>query len=115
VVSVLTKSGTNRVHGSVFEFHQETNFNATNYLQTTRTPQHVNRFGATLGGPVMKDKIFFFGSYAGHREVSPHNFNTVVPDALQRIRETGAPLLSKPFTTPQLERAVNTVCAPAPR
>jgi len=40
---------------------------------------------------------------------------TAVPDALQRIRETGAPLLSKPFTTPQLERAVNTVCAPAPR
>jgi CheY-like chemotaxis protein len=40
---------------------------------------------------------------------------TAVPDALQRIRETGAPLLSKPFTTPQLERAVNSVCAPAPR
>ena len=40
---------------------------------------------------------------------------TAVPDALQRIRETGAPLLSKPFTTPQLERAVNAVCAPAPR
>jgi CheY-like chemotaxis protein len=40
---------------------------------------------------------------------------TAVPDALQRIRDTGAPLLSKPFTTPQLERAVNAVCAPAPR
>jgi outer membrane receptor protein involved in Fe transport len=97
VVSVLTKSGTNRVHGSVFEFHQETNFNATNYLQTTRTPQHVNRFGATLGGPVMKDKIFFFGSYAGHREVSPHNFNTVVPDALQRAGNFSENL---PTTTP---------------
>jgi len=40
---------------------------------------------------------------------------TAVPDALQRIREAGAPLLSKPFTTPQLERAVNAVCAPASR
>jgi PAS domain S-box-containing protein len=40
---------------------------------------------------------------------------TAVPDAMQRIRETGAPLLSKPFTTPQLERAVNAVCAPASR
>jgi CheY-like chemotaxis protein len=40
---------------------------------------------------------------------------TAVPDALQRIRETGAPLLSKPFTTPQLERAVNAVCATASR
>jgi outer membrane receptor protein involved in Fe transport len=84
VVSVLTKSGTNHVHGSVFEFHQETNFDANAYLQSTRTPQHINRFGATVGGPVMKDKIFFFGSYGGLREITPQNFNTVVPDALQR-------------------------------
>jgi outer membrane receptor protein involved in Fe transport len=84
VVSVLTKSGTNQVHGSIFEFHQETNFNSTAYLQTTRTPEHINRFGATLGGPIMKDKIFFFGSYGGLRQISPQTFNTVVPDALQR-------------------------------
>jgi outer membrane receptor protein involved in Fe transport len=85
VVSVLTKSGTNQVHGSVFEFHQETNFNSDSYLQTTRTPQHINRFGATVGGPVEKSKIFFFGSYGGLREVTPQNYNTVVPDALQRV------------------------------
>jgi outer membrane receptor protein involved in Fe transport len=85
VVSVVTKSGTNTIHGSIFEFHQETNFNATSYLQTSRTPQHINRFGATLGGPVLKDKIFFFGTYGGLRQVSPQNFNTVVPDALQRV------------------------------
>lgn len=84
VVSVVTQSGTNTVHGSVFEFHQETNFNATNYLQTSRTPEHVNRFGATVGGPALKNRIFFFGSYGGLRQVSPQNFNTVVPDALQR-------------------------------
>ncbi len=84
VVSVLTKSGTNQVHGSVFEFHQETNFNSDSYLQTTRTPQHINRFGATVGGPVQRSKIFFFGSYGGLREVTPQNYNTVVPDALQR-------------------------------
>jgi outer membrane receptor protein involved in Fe transport len=84
VVTVLTKSGTNQVHGSVFEFHQETNFNSNGWLQTTRTPQHINRFGATLGGPLWKNKTFFFGSYAGLRQVSPVNFNTVVPDALQR-------------------------------
>jgi hypothetical protein len=84
VVSVLTKSGTNQVHGSVFEFHQETNFNSDSYLQSTRTPEHVNRFGATVGGPVMKDKIFFFGSYNGLRQIAPVNFNTTVPDAMQR-------------------------------
>jgi outer membrane receptor protein involved in Fe transport len=85
VVSVLTKSGTNQVHGSIFEFHQETNFNSDAYLQTTRTPEHINRFGATVGGPAMKDKIFFFGSYGGLREITPQNYNTVVPDALQRV------------------------------
>ena len=84
VVSVITKSGTNHVHGSIFEFHQETNFNANDYLQTTRTPEHINRFGATVGGPVLKNRIFFFGSYGGLRQISPHHFNTVVPDALQR-------------------------------
>ena len=85
VVSILTKSGTNQVHGSLFEFHRETNFNANNYLQPTRTPEHINRFGATVGGPAWKNKIFFFGSYGGLRQVSPVNFNTVVPDALQRV------------------------------
>lgn len=84
VVSVLTKSGTNTVHGSLFEFHQETNFNASSYLQTSRTPQHINRFGAAVGGPALLNKIFFFGTYGGLRQVSPQNFNTVVPDALQR-------------------------------
>lgn len=85
VVSVLTKSGTNQVHGSIFEFHQETNFNSDAYLQHTRTPEHINRFGATVGGPALKNKIFFFGSYAGLRQVAPVQFNTVVPDALQRV------------------------------
>ncbi|SNS97928.1 Carboxypeptidase regulatory-like domain-containing protein [Granulicella rosea] len=84
VMSVLTKSGTNTVHGSVFEFHQETNFNSNAYQQTTRTPYHINRFGATVGGPIMKDKIFLFGSYGGLRQITPQNFKTVVPDALQR-------------------------------
>jgi outer membrane receptor protein involved in Fe transport len=84
IVTVLTKSGTNQVHGSVFEFHRETNFNSNGWHQATRTPYHLNRFGATLGGPIWKDKTFFFGSYAGLRQITPVNFNTVVPDALQR-------------------------------
>ncbi len=97
VVSVLTKSGTNQVHGSVFYFNQETNFNSNAWLQTTRTPLHRNRFGATVGGPILKDKIFFFGSYAGLREINPVNFNTVVPDALQRVGNFSENL---PTTTP---------------
>lgn len=97
VVSVVTKSGTNQVHGSLFEFHQETNFNSDAYKQTTRTPEHINRFGATAGGPALKDKIFFFGSYGGLRQISPVNFNTVVPDAKQRTGDFSENL---PTTTP---------------
>jgi Carboxypeptidase regulatory-like domain len=84
VVSVLTKSGSNTVHGSAFYFNQETNFNSDGWLQTTRTPSHKNQFGATLGGPVLKNKIFLFGSYGGLRQISPVLFNQVVPDAAQR-------------------------------
>jgi outer membrane receptor protein involved in Fe transport len=97
VVSVLTKSGTNTVHGSVFYFNQETNFDSTGYLQTSRTPQHKDQFGATLGGPVKKDKIFLFGSYGGLRQIVANNFNTVVPDALQRVGNFSENL---PTTTP---------------
>ena len=97
VVSVLTKSGTNTVHGSVFYFHQETNFNSTQWLQTSRQSLHRNRFGATVGGPVLRDKIFFFGTYGGLREITPVLYNTVVPDALQRIGNFSENL---PTTTP---------------
>jgi hypothetical protein len=97
VVSALTKSGTNTAHGSVFYFNQETNFDATSYLQSSRSPLHRNRFGATVGGPILKDKIFAFGSYAGLREIDPVNFNTVVPDALQRVGNFSENL---PTTTP---------------
>jgi hypothetical protein len=97
VVTLLTKSGSNTVHGSIFEFHNETNFNSDAWLQTTRTAQHINRFGATVGGPVLHDKIFFFGSYGGLRSIAPVQFNTVVPDALQRVGNFSENL---PTTTP---------------
>jgi outer membrane receptor protein involved in Fe transport len=97
IVTVVTKSGTNQLHGSVFEFHRETNFDATSHGQSSKTPLHVNNFGATLGGPVMKDRTFLFGSYGGLRQVNPVNFNTVVPDALQRVGNFSENL---PTTTP---------------
>jgi outer membrane receptor protein involved in Fe transport len=97
IVTVVTKSGTNQVHGSVFEFHRETNFDATSHGQSSKTPLHVNNFGATLGGPVIKNKTFLFGSYGGLRQVNPVNFNTVVPDALQRVGNFSENL---PTTTP---------------
>jgi hypothetical protein len=57
VVSVLTKSGTNTVHGSVFYFNQETNFDSTGYLQTSRTPQHKDQFGAAMAACARSSRI----------------------------------------------------------
>jgi outer membrane receptor protein involved in Fe transport len=81
VVTVLTKSGTNEFHGSVFEFYRDRNFNATQRLQKSKTPYNQHRFGVTVGGPVLKDKLFFFGSYAGFRYISDNILNPNAPSA----------------------------------
>ena len=79
VVTVLTKTGTNQFHGSVFEFYRTRNFNATTRATASKTPYNQHRFGFTVGGPVLKDKLFFFGSYAGFRFNTANIFNPIVP------------------------------------
>jgi len=68
VVTALTHSGANNFHGSVFEFVRNTDFNATPWNSTMNLPYHRNQFGGTFGGPIKKDKSFFFGSYGGLRQ-----------------------------------------------
>ena len=72
VVNVTMKSGTNAVHGSVFEFLRNSDLDATPYFQPAGgKPLFIqNQFGATLGGPVIKDRTFFFGSWQSSREVN---------------------------------------------
>ncbi len=79
VVTVLTKSGTNQFHGSVFEFYRDRNFNATVRATNVKTPYNQHRFGFTVGGPIKRDKLFFFGSYAGFRFITDNIFNPIVP------------------------------------
>ena len=72
VVSIVTKSGTNKFHGSAFEFLRNRIFNAANYFGyvsgvKTVDPLKRNQFGGTFGGPIFKDKTFFFGGYQGTR------------------------------------------------
>ncbi len=72
VVSVISKSGTNKFHGSLFEFNRNTDFNAYTWSipkPTFKAPYHRNNFGGTFGGPIIHDKSFFFFSYAGLRQV----------------------------------------------
>ena len=86
VINVVTKSGANTVHGSMFEFWRNDKLNALSWHQTTaKAPLHRNQFGATLGGPILRDRTFFFGSYAGLRETTAAFIpGTIVPTALER-------------------------------
>ena len=69
VVNIITKSGSNNWHGGVFEFLRNDVLNARNYFETTgKAPYKLNQFGGTFGGPIRKDKTFFFVSYEGSRE-----------------------------------------------
>ena len=72
VVTAVTKSGTNQFHGSLFEFNRNTALNAIPWGQTTAQHYRRNMFGGAVGGPVKKDKAFFFFSYAGLRQVVGH-------------------------------------------
>jgi outer membrane receptor protein involved in Fe transport len=67
VVNVITKSGTNSLHGNVYEYFRNKVLNAQGFLNTEKPQFNQNQFGGTLGGPIKKDRTFFFGSYEGRR------------------------------------------------
>ncbi len=71
VVNVLTRSGTNSFHGTVYDYLRNNDLNLKNYFNTTITPLKQNQFGGTIGGPILHDKAFFFGSYEGLRITTP--------------------------------------------
>jgi hypothetical protein len=67
-ISVVTKSGTNKFHGNAFEFLRNTNLDARNYFSPARGAFRQNQFGGTFGGPLRRDKVFFFVDYQGTRQ-----------------------------------------------
>jgi hypothetical protein len=67
IVNVVTKSGANQLHGSGFEFLRNTALDAKNFFDPSVAPYRQNQFGGTLGGPVIKNKLFLFGDYQGTR------------------------------------------------
>ena len=93
VVTAVTKSGTNRFHGALFEFNRNTDFNAypwnapkNNLGQFINAPYHRNQFGGVIGGPIKKDKAFFFFSYGGLRQVvGAYESGGRLPTAAERI------------------------------
>lgn len=110
VVTMVTKSGTNEIHGSLFEFLRNNNLNANRWVpgvsNLRNDPLHRNQFGGTLGGPVIKNRTFLFGTYSGLRERTVYFSNTATPlTAQERAGDLSAttgtapvdPLTGQPF------------------
>ena len=87
VVSAVTRSGTNEFHGSVFEFHRNSALDAKNYFDAKDAPIPQfgrNQYGATIAGPIVRNRTFFLGSFEGLRQNLGVTSRTVVPDANAR-------------------------------
>ncbi len=83
VINVVTKSGTNDFHGTGFYFFRDKSINAINYIDEfngrAKAPYHFDQFGASLGGPIVKDKLFIFANYDGQRNTVPNTVNPLPP------------------------------------
>ena len=99
IIAAVTKSGTNSFHGNLYEFFRNTALDANNYFLNAsavpRPPYHRNQFGGTLGGPLVKDRMWFFVSYQGSRERNATSLlnsigTVVVPDNLTNDRSNAA-------------------------
>jgi hypothetical protein len=82
--NIITRSGTNRFHGALWEFLRNDVFDATNYFASTTEPLKQNQFGGTFGGPIRKDKTFFFGYYEGFHNRQGETDSSTVPSLAQR-------------------------------
>jgi len=114
-VNAVTKSGTNEFHGSLFEFVRNYKFNARNYFAASRDTLKRNQFGGTIGGPILRNKLFFFGalqstitrqdpsdtiSYVSTAQMLSGDFTTVTSP---QCRTTGQLLLRDPFVNNKID------------
>ncbi len=103
VVNLTTKAGTNAFHGSVFEFFRNEALNARNLFAPVNQAKPVfrrNQFGAVLGGPVIKDKTFFFADYQGTRQLIGRVRTSTVPTIAQRSGNFASTLGALLYRTP---------------
>ena len=84
ITQIVSKAGTNQFHGSAFEFIRNSALDTHNYFSTVVPPFQRNEFGATIGGPILKGKTFFFGEYAGFRQLLGEPTVISVPTQAER-------------------------------
>jgi len=88
IVNIVTRSGTNELHGSGFYFFRDDSLSDDNFLTGTKTTFEQNQYGASLGGPILRDRLFFFGA-AERLDVSDANVITISDAAVALIRANG--------------------------
>ena len=115
VVNVVTKSGTNAFHGSVFEFLRNKSLNAKGYYDPTKPDFIQNQFGGTIGGPIKKDKTFFFANYEGRRIKKGISSNPVpLPTSAEQSGDFSGGVPGAQFggtlTTPTIANVLQTRC-----
>jgi len=96
-VNVITKSGTNEIHGSLFENNRTENVAGRNQFLATRPPVTFNQFGGSVGGPIVKNKLFYFGVFEGYRSRAFTAVSGNVPTAEFRARAVAANPSMKTF------------------
>ncbi len=100
VINVVTKSGANTFHGSVFEFYRDRALNAPTFFENKagipKQSYHFNQFGGTLGGPLIRDTLFFFGSYDGQRNQTSQPVAPNIYPSGAALAQLGAKL--QPYT-----------------
>jgi outer membrane receptor protein involved in Fe transport len=95
--SIVTRSGSNEVHGSLYEFVRNDAFDARNFFSQEVEPLDQHQFGGTAGGPLRRDRLFFFGYYEGFRNEQGITTSATVPTAAERAGDfsgIGRPLLN---------------------
>jgi len=120
-ISVVTKSGSNAFHGALFEYVRNNALDARNFFDgASVAPLRLNQFGGSLGGPVNKDRLFFFASHEGLRQRAYQNLIEAVPSAAARARAVPSirPLMDAypqgiPTSNPDLDLAQIVARAPA--
>jgi len=111
VINVVTKSGSNSLHGNLYEFFRDQALNARGFFDSTKLDYLQNQFGATLGGPIRKDKTFFFVTYEGDRLRKGTSSDTVtVPTASERLGDFSATPFSGGVTTDFFAQTLNSRC-----
>ncbi|HVV43980.1 MAG TPA: hypothetical protein VHC72_02215, partial [Bryobacteraceae bacterium] len=116
VVNAITKSGTNALHGSAYEFLRNSVLDARNFFDAQKPPFRRNQFGGSLGGPIKKDKLFFFVNYEGLQQLLGESRVAFVPDA--SVRAGAAPNIAPtlalyPLPTTEIGGGIGTLVTSA--